>query len=46
MRHIISAEVEKDFGFKPDFEKAMAYIKDGKPVLRGLEATMYESEKK
>lgn len=31
-------------GADADFEKAMAYIKDGKPVLRGLEATKYESE--
>lgn len=32
-------------GAKADFEEAMKYIKDGKPVLRGLEATAYESEK-
>ena len=32
-------------GANANFEAAMKYIKDGKPVLRGLEATMYESER-
>lgn len=27
-----------------DFDKAMAYVKDGKPVLRGLEQVQYDSE--
>ena len=31
-------------GADADFEAAMKYIKDGKPVLRGLEATKYDSE--
>jgi RIO kinase 1 len=34
----------KKQGAQADLEKAMAYIKDKKPVLRGLEATKYESE--
>jgi len=29
-------------GANADFEAAMKYVKDGKPVLRGLEATKYE----
>lgn len=33
-------------GADADFDAAMKYIKDGKPVLRGLEATKYESEQK
>ncbi|MEM2138421.1 MAG: serine protein kinase RIO [Candidatus Anstonellaceae archaeon] len=32
----------KKQGAETDFEKAMAYIKDGKPVLRGLEARAYQ----
>ena len=31
-------------GAAADFDAAMKYIKDGKPVLRGLEATRYDSE--
>ncbi len=31
-------------GAAADFGEAMKYIKDGKPVLRGLEATKYDSE--
>ncbi len=31
-------------GADADFEKAMAYIKDAKPVLRGLESVKYQSE--
>ncbi len=34
----------KKEGADADFDRAMKYIKDGKPVLRGLEATMYDSE--
>jgi len=34
----------KKQGAAADFEAAMKYIKDGKPVLRGLEATKYDSE--
>lgn len=34
----------KKQGAAADFEAAMKYIKDGKPVLRGLEATLYNSE--
>ena len=35
----------KKQGAKADFDEAMEYIRDGKPVLRGLEATMYDSKK-
>lgn len=34
----------KKQGVDADVPRAMAYIKDKKPVLRGLEATMYDSE--
>lgn len=31
-------------GADAEIEKAMAYVKDGKPVLRGMEAVKYDSE--